>query len=923
MTGRKPAEPRAAAASPPALVARASGAVWRAADGTIETIAASEARARIAAGARPVVCHAPNVARRLGLAAIEARDALELFAFVRPAVFCLPTPRGLAAALGLPLPETPEAEAEALAGAVRSLLAALAALDEAEAARAGAIAAVMARGGWPWAEAVRAALGPSMAETAAGGLDVWRRLPEWAETPPQGAPGALPVEPAEARERLAALLGADAEPRPQQADYASAVTAAFQPRDDEGAPRVVLAEAGTGVGKTLAYLAPASLWAERNRAPVWISTFTRNLQRQIDGELDRLYPDARTKARKVVLRKGRENYLCLLNMEEAASAAAARPRGAAALGLVARWAAASRDGDMLGGDFPGWLPDLIGRGRSLGLTDRRGECIYAACAHYRKCFIERGIRRARRADIVIANHALVMTQAALAQAVGRAETPLPTRYVFDEGHHVFDAADSAFSAHLTGAETAELRRWTLGAEASAQRRSARARGLARRLEDLVADDEEAARALDAALRAARALPGPGWPARLAGGTPRGPAEAFLAAVRAQVFARAPKGRGDYGVEAEVRPPTDAVRETAAALEAALDRLAEPLAALGRRLANRLDEDAAALDTATRNRIEALCRGIERRAGVTIAAWRAMLRGLDGPADEDFVDWFAVARSEGRETDVGMHRHWLDPTIPFAAHVLAPAHGAAITSATLRDGTGDEEADWRAAEQRSGAVHLPAGAVRARVASPFDYGAQTRCFVVADVDRDAPDQVAAAYRELFLAAGGGALGLFTAIARLRAVHERISGPLEAAGLALYAQHVDALDTATLVDIFRAEEDACLLGTDAVRDGVDVPGRSLRLIVFDRVPWPRADLLHRARRRAFGGGAYDDRLARLRLAQAFGRLVRRADDRGVFVLLDARTPSRLYGAFPEGAAPVRVGLAEAIAEIRAFLAGERDG
>jgi len=124
--------------------------------------------------------------------------------------------------------------------------------------------------------------------------------------------------------------------------------------------------------------------------------------------------------------------------------------------------------------------------------------------------------------------------------------------------------------------------------------------------------------------------------------------------------------------------------------------------------------------------------------------------------------------------------------------------------------------------------------------------------------------------------------------------------------------------TLVDIFRAEEDACLLGTDAVRDGVDVPGRSLRLIVFDRVPWARPDILHKARRKAFGGKEYDDAVARLRLKQAFGRLVRRADDHGAFVLLDPMMPSRLWGAFPEGVTPARVGLKEAVEGVRGFLA-----
>jgi ATP-dependent DNA helicase DinG len=190
-------------------------------------------------------------------------------------------------------------------------------------------------------------------------------------------------------------------------------------------------------------------------------------------------------------------------------------------------------------------------------------------------------------------------------------------------------------------------------------------------------------------------------------------------------------------------------------------------------------------------------------------------------------------------------------------------------------------------------------------------------VVTDVDRNDPRQVAAAMRELFIASGGGALGLFTAVRRLRAVHERLAPALAQAGLALHAQHVDPLDPGTLVDIFRAEEDSCLLGTDAVRDGVDVPGRALRLLCFDRVPWPRPDILHKARRTRFGQRTYDDALARARLAQAFGRLIRRADDRGVFVLLDAAAPTRLLAGLPEGVPLERVGLVEAIEATQAFL------
>ena len=77
-----------------------------------------------------------------------------------------------------------------------------------------------------------------------------------------------------------------------------------------------------------------------------------------------------------------------------------------------------------------------------------------------------------------------------------------------------------------------------------------------------------------------------------------------------------------------------------------------------------------------------------------------------PTPPEFVDWFAVDRIDGRDIDVGMHRHWVDPTVPFAASVLLPAHGVVVTSATLTDGSGDLEADWGAAETRTGARHLP-------------------------------------------------------------------------------------------------------------------------------------------------------------------------------------------------------------------------
>jgi ATP-dependent DNA helicase DinG len=906
---RAAADPAAPVLMPEAgaLAAGPRGAVWLSADGEVAELSLAGARKR-AAAEPPLVCHAVARARRLGVAPFPAFDVLELFAFVRPAAFCLPTVRGLADALGLARPDDLTGEALCLMTAARGLLTELA--ESGGGKDAAPIASVMGRAGWPWAPAVLAALGSTGEGSGAAALAVWNGVKQWREQAPEPAPGHAPVAAREARHRLAELLDADAESRPEQADYAAGTAAAFAPRDQAGAPHLVLAEAGTGIGKTLGYIAPASLWAEKNGGAVWLSTFTKNLQRQIDQELDRLYPNPRDKAEKAVVRKGRENYLCLLNLEEAAGRAGTDPRAAVALGLIGRWALRTRDGDMVGGDFPSWLADLLGYRAGRGLTDRRGECIYSACSHFQKCFIERAVRKARRAEVVIANHALVMVQAAL----GSEDRAPPTRYVFDEGHHLFDAADGAFSANLSGIEMAELRRWVLGAES---RRRGRARGLKRRAEDLIAGDDKLTATLERALAAARALPGEGWLGRLGEGAPRGPGEGFLALVREQVLARSSDAEGPYSLEAPAAEPVPGLVAAGVRLEAALASLAEPLLALVKGLAARLDDEADELDSATRQRIEAVCRGLVRRGDITLGAWRRMLVDLEGETPAEFVDWLSVERFGGRETNVGMHRHWLDPTIPFAEAVLASAHGAVITSATLRDRSDATPEDWSTAEVRTGALHMPLPATRLSLASPFDYPSQTRVLIVTDVRRTDPEQVAAAYRELFLAAGGGALGLFTAIARLRQVHERIAAPLDEAGLPLYAQHVDAIDTPTLVDIFRAETDSCLLGTDAVRDGVDVPGRALRLIVFDRVPWPRPDILHRARRQVFGGNAYDDMLARLRLKQAYGRLIRRADDRGVFVLLDAMTPSRLLNALPEGVAAQRLGLADAVAEAARFL------
>ncbi len=889
-----------------------------------------------------VLCHAGFLVARLaqaadakadlGRSALDPRhlDVAELFAFVFPAQAAVPTPKGLARVLRLDVSD----DATALKAVAAALLARLENPKQGLIRETAEQATFLARANWPWAPHVMKALlkaNPKLdVGTFATGLNIWDRLDEWEDVGPADKGDHQEVLPAEALAVLRDALGADSEARPQQRDYVTTAIHGFAARQSPAFNNILLAEAGTGLGKTLGYLSPAWVWAQKNKRPVWLSTYTKNLQRQLDQETVRLVPDPEERQGMIVIRKGRENYLCLLNMQESFGRLQAQgPRGALLAVLLARWARTTRDGDLVGGDFPSWIYGLFPESgfegdikhpspQSLGLTDRRGECIYVACAHYKRCFIEKNQRAARNASLVIANHALVMHQAAVDYALGQAVTDEEEaapgglkRIVFDEGHHLFDAADGAFSSHLSAQEAAELRRWLRGPETERRR----GRGLMDRLGDLVSDDDGTSAMLDEVIKASRILPTAGYMRRIHDGRPDGVAEEFFTLVRQQVVARDESETG-FSLETACLPLVEGLGEAALTLTKALENLKRPMQRLAKALAAKLDDEAAELSTYERGRIEAMSRSLRRRGELMLGGWLSMLQRLNGPPNVLMVEWFSVEQQGQWQIDVGLHSHWLDPTEPLALAVLRPADGVIITSATLKDRPPNVPDDWENAEMRTGAVHLPYPVKRQHFDSPFDYPNRARVIVVTDVSRDSMDQLAAAYRELFFASGGGALGLFTAISRLRAVHKRIAQPLSERGLPLYAQHVDPMDTATLVDLFRAEHDACLLGTDAVRDGVDVPGDSLRLIVMDRVPWSTPNILEKARKEAFGGNAYVDMTVRLRLRQAFGRLIRSETDKGCFVVLDPRLASRFSTAFPDGVAIERMGLVEAIEAVGSF-------
>jgi ATP-dependent DNA helicase DinG len=899
--------PSSSSGLPPALHATHAG-IWLAReDGTLTGLGRGEALS-LAASTPLLLVNAPLIGARLGNPDLHGLDLLELFAFLFPAQFAVPTVAGLARAMGLAAPGNDDEAARSIAKIASEMLDWCGRADWAE--REGAWTALrqLERLRWSWAPVLQNRI--AQPQTAERWL--FSRLPQWEEEAPRPQPRTIALPEQAVLDRLAELTGAGAEKREGQRDFARAAANVFAPRPATREPNVVLAEAGTGIGKTLGYLAPATLWAEEAGGTVWVSTYTKALQRQLDRETRRHYPSDADFRRHVVIRKGRENYLCLLNLEDALQGGFAG-RAAVLAQFVARWAGFSRDGDMVGGDLPGWLPALFRRAGATALTDRRGECVYAGCPHFRTCFIERASHASEQADIVIANHALVMISAAR----GREGHGALSRLVFDEGHHLFDAADATFGAALTGREAIELRRWVIGPESSA--RKGRRRGLAARLSDVASYDADGAEAIDAACEAARALPADEWLKRIVDHAPHGSIEQLLSAVRDTVYARAERDGKDndpgYGLEIDLTeadgPLIDAATDAAQALEAML----APLKRLSKRLVAVLELAPDWLDSAARARIDGAIAALGWRCDL-LMSWIALLVRIGGPADPDFVDWLAVDRVEGREYDIGLHRHWLDPTRPLAETVLKPAHGVLVTSATLRAGGG-----WDTAVARTGAAHMDSPPQLFDAASPFDYARQSEVLIVTDIKRGDLPALAGAYARLIEAANGGTLGLFTAIRRLRSVQARIADRLAQMGLPLYAQHVDPLDPATLIDMFRDDPRASLLGTDALRDGIDVPGESLRLVVLEGVPWAKPSVLQTARRQASGAPTdFDDRHVRARLAQAFGRLIRRTDDAGQFVILSAAMPSRLLSAFPPETPIHRLPLDEAIARVRSRSGSE---
>jgi ATP-dependent DNA helicase DinG len=674
-------------------------------------------------------------------------------------------------------------------------------------------------------------------------------------TPPPGL-GAARELPGVGELLDTAVTALGGQPREGQRRMVDAVSKALRTGEH------LAVQAGTGTGKSLAYLIPAIRHAIEKDTTVVVSTATIALQRQlVDRDLPRLAealkPVLGRKPTFAIL-KGRRNYLCLHRLtgsEEVDDGADQLfdPFAISALGRHVKrlheWSSDTDTGDR--DELVPGVPDSAWR--QVSVTAR--ECLgVSRCPIGTDCFAERAKAEAGRADVVVTNHALLAIDALESRAV----LPEHDVVVVDEAHDLVD--------RVTGVATAEL---TASSVAVASRRCGKL------VDQAVADRlNEASEGL------------------------------------ALVLADAPLGRWEQGLPTPVAGALAAVRDATSACRLGLgsERREDPEHATQRKLALALLDE------------------VNETAARLLGAFAE-----EDPAKRYDVVWLAEQGPDGTRSRVlrvaplsvgGLLRERL-----FGSRTVV------LTSATLTlGGSFDALArQWglpaeQPAEQLTGAgAGTDDGAAKAAketdpvpdpdrprwsgvdVGSPFQHERAGILYVAKRLPTPGRDGLPKAYldeiAELVTAAGGGTLGLFSSMRAAKQATEALRPRLEQP---ILCQGDDA--TGLLVRKFAEDDATCLFGTLSLWQGVDVPGRSLRLVLIDRIPFPRPDdPLVSARQRAVdsrGGNGFltvSATHAALLLAQGAGRLLRGMDDRGVVAVLDSRLATARYGGFLRASLP----------------------
>lgn len=732
-------------------------------------------------------------------------------------------------------------------------------------------------GEWAFREALKERAGevaPRLEETEGG---VRPRGPIYSQPPPRDLrprrgklerPAALDIDETAAPLEHGGAFSrqfAEFEYRPQQVEMLRAVAAALSQR------RHLLVEAGTGTGKSMAYLLPAAQWALKNDSRVLVSTNTINLQDQL---INKDIPDLQAALGETVyasVLKGRNNYLCPRRLEAILRRDLESADEVRVIAKVMVWLQSSESGDR--GEI-----NLTGPGERAvwgRLSAADENCGGETCVRRMGgiCPFHRAHVAAESAHLLVVNHALLLADV----ATGNRVLPEYDFLIVDEAHHIEAATTNALSFRLTQPEAERMLRELGGSNSGVLGRSLVVAQEALEPSQSASLERLVERATDKAFQFQNQLNHfftaiGGFLEELREGRPLGDyahQERIIGAIRTQ----------PAWVEVEVAWED---------CEGHLEPLLGDLEQIGRGLRELLD------------------RGVEEAEDLlgnlgnvytSLKTLRDQLKALVFEPQPNTVYWAEINPQRRQLILRAAPLHIGDL---MEEHIWRQKTSVVLTSATL---TAAGEFDYlRSRLHAVDAEELALG-------SPFDYESAALLYLVEDIPEPAERHAYQAGVErglitLTKATGGRTLALFTSYAQLQATSRAIAPALAREGIQVYEQGEGA-SPHTLLETFKASEGAILLGTRAFWEGVDIPGEALSVLAIVRLPFDvPSDPLVAARSENFESPFFEYQVpeAILRFRQGFGRLIRTQSDRGVVALLDKRLLTKSYGSLFLDSLPV---------------------
>ncbi len=642
---------------------------------------------------------------------------------------------------------------------------------------------------------------------------------------------------------------------------------------------VGLVEAGTGTGKSLAYLTPAASWALRNRERTIVSTNTINLQQQLVFKDLPLAQDVLGEPLKWALFKGRGNYASIRRARLAAKSAGALFADGKGTDIdeIMKWLEKTRDGSK--SDLPVKPAEEVWN----EVKSDTDACLRDKCPHYQECFYFRARRGVADADVVVVNHALFFADLNIRIEHDNFDDavvlPRYRRVIFDEAHRLDEAATEAFKTKVKRHGVLALlsrlhdKRRPMGLLVAVAKAFEKQGGVLdaelrqRVAENAVEAVELARERTDEFFDALRA-----WTVRRANGE-----RARRQPAARQDRVRLPIGRG--------QEPADDIR-----MCTALDNLRIALGAVSKELSGICervdDENEESLGDDLKGRVLDLRSSAERLVEAGADLERCLLPGE--AEDVDWVRWLEMSKDDVQAVSAPVSAGPL-----LRKHLFGRVDAAVLTSATMALGKSfDHFKEWTGLQGDRTSVHEDV------VKSPFDYRKQAVLKVCkgADGTMSGP-HVARILSELAEITGGGVMALFTSHDALRDAAKKFQS-LPGARWEVFVQ--GGSSRYKLIRKFKRAGNGILFGTQSFWEGVDIPGQSLRALVIHKLPFPvpgepvaaarKAKIEARGENGFFG---YTVPVAGLSLKQGVGRLIRARSDRGAVVLLDDRVWTKPYG------------------------------